>query len=101
MYGMIPKTMHIDKEGENTPRAIRLSMLDVEFDNRSVREDAVNRDGFNLFPQPIIGDEFDPLNWSFIQKHTILSIVMALYAFSFSGSLLSQVSQINVSRAAI
>ncbi|KAK8085725.1 hypothetical protein PG997_006996 [Apiospora hydei] len=39
----------------------------------------VGEDGFKLFPQPVRGDQLDPLNWSFAQKHVILSIVMALY----------------------
>ncbi|KAK7943948.1 major facilitator superfamily transporter [Apiospora aurea] len=39
----------------------------------------VGEDGFKLFPQPVRGDRLDPLNWSFAQKHVILSIVMALY----------------------
>lgn len=34
--------------------------------------------GFKLFPQPVRGDDLDPLNWSSWQKHVILSIVMAL-----------------------
>lgn len=35
--------------------------------------------GFKLFPQPVQGDALDPLNWTWLQKHIILSIVMALY----------------------
>ena len=38
----------------------------------------LSKDGFRLFPQPILGDELDPLNWSFFRKHTILAIVMSL-----------------------
>lgn len=38
----------------------------------------LNKDGFELFPQPVSGDNLDPLNWSFAQKHTILAIIMAL-----------------------
>jgi hypothetical protein len=34
--------------------------------------------GFKLFPQPVRGDDLDPLNWTSFQKHVILSIVMAL-----------------------
>jgi len=37
-----------------------------------------SKDGIQLFPQPIAGDSLDPLNWSGVQKHTILAIVMAL-----------------------
>jgi hypothetical protein len=38
----------------------------------------LSKDGFKLFPQPVLGDSLDPLNWSFIQKHIILAIVMFL-----------------------
>jgi len=39
----------------------------------------LSKDGFALFPQPVLNDELDPLNWSTFQKHTILAIIMALY----------------------
>jgi hypothetical protein len=35
--------------------------------------------GLPLWPQPVRGDDLDPLNWSKFQKHVILAIVMALY----------------------
>ncbi|EME46480.1 hypothetical protein DOTSEDRAFT_78755 [Dothistroma septosporum NZE10] len=38
-----------------------------------------DKNGFELFPQPIEGDSLDPLNFSSLQKHGILAIVMALY----------------------
>lgn len=38
---------------------------------------ALNKHGVILIPRPVIGDQFDPLNWSCIQKHTILAIIMA------------------------
>jgi hypothetical protein len=38
----------------------------------------LDKNGFRLFPIPVQGDALDPLNWSWIQKHVILSIVMAL-----------------------
>jgi hypothetical protein len=41
-------------------------------------EVVIGDDGFKLFPQPVTGDKLDPLNWSFVQKHAVLSIVMAL-----------------------
>jgi hypothetical protein len=41
-------------------------------------EIVIGADGFKLFPQPVLDDQLDPLNWSFARKHTILSIVMAL-----------------------
>ncbi|KID98765.1 Major facilitator superfamily domain, general substrate transporter, partial [Metarhizium majus ARSEF 297] len=42
-------------------------------------EFVLSKDGFKLFPQPILGDHLDPLNWSFAQKHTILAIIMSIY----------------------
>jgi MFS family permease len=46
----------------------------------SVTDELVlSKDGFALFPQPVLSDELDPLNWSSFQKHTILAIIMALY----------------------
>ena len=33
-----------------------------------------------IHPKPVPNDPLDPLNWSKFQKHTILAIVMALYA---------------------
>ncbi len=38
----------------------------------------LSKDGLPLFPQPVLGDDLDPLNWSWAQKHTILAIVMSL-----------------------
>lgn len=37
-----------------------------------------DKNGFPLRPQPVVGDELDPLNWSSTQKHVMLAIVMAL-----------------------
>ncbi|EXV01499.1 MFS transporter [Metarhizium robertsii] len=42
-------------------------------------EFVLSKDGFKLFPQPILGDHLDPLNWSFAQKHIILAIIMSIY----------------------
>jgi hypothetical protein len=41
-------------------------------------EVVLSKDGLKLFPQPVLGDDLDPLNWSSAQKHTILAIVMSL-----------------------
>ena len=38
----------------------------------------LTKNGMKLFPQPVREDALDPLNWSFVQKHVILSIIMAL-----------------------
>lgn len=40
-------------------------------------DNVVTHDGFRLHPQPT-SDPLDPLNWSSLQKHTILGIVMYL-----------------------
>lgn len=50
--------------------------------------------GFKLFPQPVQGDSLDPLNWTWLQKHVILSIVMALYATSYFKKPLHRVTDI-------
>ncbi|KAK4122188.1 MFS general substrate transporter [Parathielavia appendiculata] len=42
-------------------------------------EFVLTKDGLRLFPQPVLGDDLDPLNWSSVEKHTILAIVMSLY----------------------
>jgi len=38
----------------------------------------LDSNGFKLFPQPVLGDDLDPLNWTTFRKHTILAIVMSL-----------------------
>ncbi|KAJ5782439.1 hypothetical protein N7457_004213 [Penicillium paradoxum] len=43
-----------------------------------IHKAAVDRYGIRLHPQPT-SDTLDPLNWSGVQKHTILSIVMFKY----------------------
>ena len=42
---------------------------------------AVNKNGIKLHPQPT-SDPLDPLNWSRLQKHTILAIVMFKYVLN-------------------
>jgi hypothetical protein len=53
------------------------SIADVSM-SPAVPEVMLSKDGFKLFPQPVPGDKLDPLNWSFIQKHVILAIIMAM-----------------------
>ncbi|KFZ17727.1 hypothetical protein V501_01595 [Pseudogymnoascus sp. VKM F-4519 (FW-2642)] len=47
--------------------------------SHAANEIVLSKEGFKLFPQPVLGDNLDPLNWSFVQKHTILAIVMSIY----------------------
>lgn len=42
-------------------------------------EVVLSKDGFKLFPRPVVGDVLDPLNWPFTQKHIILALIMSLY----------------------
>ena len=42
----------------------------------------VSKDGVKLHPQPTT-DPLDPLNWSWMKKHTILAIVMYMYGTLF------------------
>ncbi|KND87173.1 putative transporter [Tolypocladium ophioglossoides CBS 100239] len=39
----------------------------------------LTKDVLILHPRPVQFDPLDPLNWSLVQKHTILAIIMALY----------------------
>ncbi|KAL1869452.1 hypothetical protein VTK73DRAFT_3097 [Phialemonium thermophilum] len=64
----------LEKRDEPLGTAALPESLAVEAD-----EVLLGKDGFRLFPQPALGDELDPLNWSPFQKHTILAIVMSLY----------------------
>lgn len=45
--------------------------------------DAVEHNGIRVHPQPT-ADPLDPLNWSRLQKHTILGIVMFKYDYALS-----------------
>lgn len=47
----------------------------IEKGTQVVCDAAVNKNGIRLHPQPT-SDPLDPLNWSSLQKHAILSIVM-------------------------
>lgn len=57
----------------------------VEADDAIIAAESILLDphGFKLFPQPVQNDALDPLNWTWLQKHVILSIVMALYEMIF------------------
>lgn len=45
----------------------------------------VSKDGLKLHPQPTT-DPLDPLNWSWMKKHTILAIVMYMYGIPLLSS---------------
>lgn len=62
----------VESLGTSNEKTVREPMGTVS------NEVIIGDDGFKLFPQPVTGDKLDPLNWSFFQKHAILSIVMAL-----------------------
>lgn len=47
----------------------------IEKGTQIVCDTAVNKNGIKLHPQPT-SDPLDPLNWSSLQKHSILLIVM-------------------------
>lgn len=38
----------------------------------------LSKDGFKLFPQPVLQDKLDPLTWSSVHKHIILAIIMSM-----------------------
>lgn len=50
----------------------------IDTAGQATDELVLSKDGLPLFPQPVVGDDLDPLNWSVAQKHSILAIVMAL-----------------------
>ena len=69
----------VDFENEKKPVETGADgSLDVE-SGQVTTEVLYDKNGFELFPQPVQDDELDPLNWSPFQKHGILSIVMALW----------------------
>ena len=63
----------VEKRDEPSGHATLPESIALEAD-----EVVLGKDGFRLFPQPILDDELDPLNWSSTRKHTILAIVMSL-----------------------
>lgn len=66
------------KRDLESPRAPNEKTIQEEPVGTVTNEVVIGDDGFKMFPQPVTNDDLDPLNWSFVQKHTILSIVMAL-----------------------
>ena len=46
--------------------------------SHAANEIVLSEEGFKLFPQPVLSDSLDPLNWSFVQKHIILAIIMSM-----------------------
>jgi len=59
---------------------LELKSSSVQVGHGTITDELVlSKDGFALFPQPVLNDSLDPLNWSWMQKHAILSIIMALY----------------------
>lgn len=67
-----------DKPYEKPASNIPGEVVPNTIEDPSSGEIVLSKDGFKLFPQPVVGDGMDPLNWSFTQKHSILTIVMAL-----------------------
>ena len=49
----------------------------IDFEHGPPGQIEILKDGVRLHPQPT-ADPLDPLNWSWIKKHTILGIVMYL-----------------------
>ena len=68
----------IEKPGESK----RLGQMDITSQDgqtdQVTDELYLTKDGLQLFPQPVTEDSLDPLNWTFVQKHVILCIIMAL-----------------------
>ncbi len=71
-----------DQNESSVPLGSKDSKLEhpVDVGHSTITDELVlGKDGFPLFPQPVLSDDLDPLNWSSVQKHTILAIIMALY----------------------
>lgn len=66
--------------GKNNVRNDEPESIDTSVgqDTHILYNAAVNKNGIKLHPQPT-ADSLDPLNWSSLQKHVILSIVMFKY----------------------
>lgn len=76
---VISKTMHHGSNHEKP--AVVTDSVGSNADaspSHETTEFVLSKDGFKLFPQPILGDHLDPLNWSFVQKHIILAIIMSM-----------------------
>jgi hypothetical protein len=72
---MDEKQIHKSCEGHGTGSATDVMSTPIENGIQLVRDEAVDKHGIRLHPQPT-SDPLDPLNWSSLQKHGILSIVM-------------------------
>jgi hypothetical protein len=60
----------------------QISTTPIDHGIQVLYQAAVNKNGIKLHPQPT-SDSLDPLNWSSLQKHTILAIVMFKYVLNF------------------
>lgn len=78
-----PTNIEKDKASESA-HASPEGLKTTDHGTEPAPEILVSKDGLKLFPQPVQGDSLDPLNWSTLQKHSILAIVMALYVAAFN-----------------
>jgi hypothetical protein len=72
---MDEKQIYKSCEGHGTGNTTDVMSTSIENGIQLVRDEAVDKHGIRLHPQPT-SDPLDPLNWSSLQKHGILSIVM-------------------------
>ena len=71
------------QELQNTPKSPTKD-IEVKLEQGTLGEDhAITRDGYKLHPQPT-SDPLDPLNFSKLQKNSVLAIVMFLYGITLS-----------------
>ncbi|OGE53086.1 hypothetical protein PENARI_c008G10144 [Penicillium arizonense] len=78
---MLEKQEMVEKDKRNGAfRASndRISTTPIDHGTQILYQVALNKSGIKLHPQPT-SDSLDPLNWSSLQKHTILAIVMFKY----------------------
>lgn len=71
---MNEKHIHKDCQGHSTNNSTDAIPPSIGNGTKPI-SDAVDKNGIRLHPQPTF-DPLDPLNWSSLQKHGILSIVM-------------------------
>ena len=69
------------KDGAFRASNDRISTTPIDHGTQILYQVAVNKNGIKLHPQPT-SDSLDPLNWSSLQKHTILAIVMFKYVLN-------------------
>ncbi|KAJ5139870.1 Major facilitator superfamily domain general substrate transporter, partial [Penicillium atrosanguineum] len=75
---MDEKQIHKRCQGHSANNSTDFMPTSIEDGPQLAADETVDKNGIRLHPQPT-SDPLDPLNWSSLQKHGILSIVMLKY----------------------